>query len=61
MKAPQPIFIVILMALLALRALSSPEDVGTGASGIGYLIGVLGTAVVISIAYIWWYRHREQT
>ncbi len=58
MKAPRPVFVIV--ALFALTLIAMPKgDLPGGPFGLGYLVGILLPAVLVSAAYVWWYRRRK--
>ncbi|HXU84800.1 MAG TPA: hypothetical protein VN773_03265 [Verrucomicrobiae bacterium] len=58
MRALHPIFIIVLMAGLALYTLSR-GPVGTGAEAAGYVFGAILFPALIAGLYVRWYRRRS--
>jgi hypothetical protein len=54
-RAPRPAFVIV--ALFALTLIVMPKgDLPGGPFGLGYLVGILMPAALLSALYVWWYR-----
>ncbi|MBA2382811.1 MAG: hypothetical protein H0V73_11940 [Chloroflexi bacterium] len=59
MKPPRPILVIGVLFVIAVVNLSRPVT-RSGAEQLGYLIGTIGFAAVLSAIYVWWYRRRQR-
>jgi RsiW-degrading membrane proteinase PrsW (M82 family) len=58
MKPPRPIFVIILLAALAIYTLARGPS-GTGAEAAGYLFGAIVIPALLAVWYVRWYRRRS--
>ncbi|MBA2719460.1 MAG: hypothetical protein H0U52_09510 [Chloroflexi bacterium] len=59
MKPPRPVFVIVILFVLAVMSASRIGD-RTGALAAGYLFGAIFFPALIAGVYVWWYRRRER-
>ncbi len=59
MKAPRPIVVIGVLFVIAIVNLTNPST-RVGGEELGFLVGTIGFAAVLSGLYVWWYRRRQR-